>query len=88
MSAEHVKVITTNRRARFEYHVESKLECGIALTGTEVKSLRDGSAQLSDSYAIPKSGELALQSADLIAQNFPDVVAHLNKCFHGHFRKI
>ena len=41
MSAEHVKVITTNRRARFDYHVESKLECGIALTGTEVKSLRD-----------------------------------------------
>ena len=60
MSAEHVKVITTNRRARFEYHVESKLECGIALTGTEVKSLRDGSAQLSDAYAIPKSGELWL----------------------------
>ena len=51
MSAEHVKVITTNRRARFEYHVESKLECGIALKGTEVKSLRERAANLEDAYA-------------------------------------
>jgi SsrA-binding protein len=65
MSAEHIKVITTNRRARFDYHVESKLECGIALTGTEVKSLRGASAQLSDAYAIPKSGELWLFNAQI-----------------------
>ncbi|HEY5676505.1 MAG TPA: SsrA-binding protein SmpB [Myxococcales bacterium] len=65
MSAEHVKVITTNRRARFDYHVESKLECGIALTGTEVKSLRGASAQLSDAYAIPKGGELWLFNAQI-----------------------
>jgi SsrA-binding protein len=65
MSEKHVKVITTNRKARFEYHVEAKVECGIALTGTEVKSLRDGSAQLSDSYAIPKSGELWLLNAQI-----------------------
>ena len=65
MSAEHVKVITNNRRARFEYHVESKLECGIALTGTEVKSLRDNSAQLSDAYALPKGGQLWLLNAQI-----------------------
>src|SRR2546423_5159399 len=65
MSAEHVKVITTNRRARFEYHVEGKVECGIALTGTEVKSLREGSAQLSDAYAIPKGSELWLLNAQI-----------------------
>jgi SsrA-binding protein len=65
MSAEHLKVITTNRRARFDYHVESKLECGIALTGTEVKSLRGASAQLSDSYALPKGGELWLHNAQI-----------------------
>src|SRR5258706_8835047 len=65
MSENHVKVITTNRRARFAYHVESKIECGIALTGTEVKSLRDGSAQLSDAYALPKSGELWLLNAQV-----------------------
>ena len=65
MSAEHVKIITTNRRARFEYHVEDKVECGIALTGTEVKSLREGSAQLSDAYAIPKGHELWLLNAQI-----------------------
>src|SRR2546429_10030051 len=65
MSAEHDKVITTNRRARFEYHVEGKVECGIALTGTEVKSLREGSAQLSDAYAIPKGHELWLLNAQI-----------------------
>ncbi|HEX9578084.1 MAG TPA: SsrA-binding protein SmpB [Myxococcales bacterium] len=65
MAERHVKIITTNRRARFEYHVESKLEAGIALTGTEVKSLRDGSAQLSDSYAIGKNGELWLFNAQI-----------------------
>ena len=65
MSPEHVKVITTNRRARFDYHVEEKLECGIALTGIEVKSLREGSAQLSDSYAIGKNGELWLFNAQI-----------------------
>ncbi len=62
---EHVKVITQNRRARFDYHIESKVECGIALTGTEVKSLRENSAQLSDAYAIGKGGELFLFNAQI-----------------------
>src|SRR5262249_13237309 len=65
MSPEHVKVITTNRRARLDYLVEEKLECGIALTGTEGKSLREGSGQLSDAYAIGKSGELWLFNAQI-----------------------
>src|SRR3954471_3971861 len=65
MSAEHVKVITNNRRARFDYHVESKLECGIALSGTEVKSLREGSAQMSDAYAMGKGGELFLYNLQI-----------------------
>src|SRR2546421_11442536 len=65
MSPEHVKVIATNRRARFDYHVESKVEAGIALTGTEVKSLRESSAQLSDAYAIGKNGELWLFNAQI-----------------------
>ncbi len=61
----HLKVITINRRARFDYHVEDKVEAGIVLTGTEVKSLREGSAQLSDSYAIGKNGELWLFNAQI-----------------------
>jgi SsrA-binding protein len=62
---EHVKLITTNRRARFDYYVEDKVEAGIVLTGTEVKSLREASAQLSDSYAIGKNGELWLFNAQI-----------------------
>lgn len=57
---EHVKIIAKNRRATFDYTVESKLECGVQLRGTEVKSLRDGKAQLSDAYAIGKYDELFL----------------------------
>src|SRR4051812_14612996 len=65
MSEGHTKLITNNRRARFDYHVESKLECGIALTGTEVKSLREGSAQMSDAYALGKGGELFLHNLQI-----------------------
>ena len=61
----HVKVIAKNRRALFDYHVESRVEAGISLTGTEVKSLREGSAQLSDSYAIGQRGELYLLNAQI-----------------------
>ena len=62
---EHIKVITNNRRARYDYHVESKVECGIQLTGTEVKALREGSAQMSDAYAVEQRGELFLMNLQI-----------------------
>ena len=55
--------IATNRRASFKYNLVERFECGIVLTGTEVKSLRDGNAQLKDSYATIKDGELWLIGA-------------------------
>jgi SsrA-binding protein len=55
-----VKVIATNRRARFEFTIEDRFEAGLALTGSEVKSLRAGNVSLSDAYALPKGGELLL----------------------------
>lgn len=54
------KTIVLNRRARHEYHVLDKYEAGIALRGTEVKSLRDAKVQLKDSYAEIKAGEVWL----------------------------
>lgn len=45
------KVIAENRRARFDYFIESDLEVGIVLTGSEVKSLRTGQSNIADSYA-------------------------------------
>src|SRR3981081_4965303 len=63
--APHVKIIARNRRATFDYYVEERLECGVALRGTEVKSLREHSAQLSDAYAVGQHGELMLLNAQI-----------------------
>jgi SsrA-binding protein len=54
-----------NRRALHDYFIEAKLECGIALVGTEVKSLREGKANLQDSYASIENGELYLHGAHI-----------------------
>ncbi|WP_425387426.1 SsrA-binding protein SmpB [Desulfovirgula thermocuniculi] len=54
------KVVTVNRRARHDYHILETYEAGIVLTGTEVKSLRAGRANLQDSYARVENGELFL----------------------------
>ena len=52
--------VATNRQASFRYHLLERFECGMVLTGTEVKSLRDSGAQLKDSYALIRDGELWL----------------------------
>ena len=54
------KVIAENRRARFDYAIEEDLECGVVLEGSEVKSLRQGSANIAESYAAVENGELWL----------------------------
>ncbi len=54
------KLIATNRRARHEYHIEEALEAGLALTGTEVKSLRRGRVTMGDAYARVQQGEVWL----------------------------
>jgi SsrA-binding protein len=52
--------VATNRQARFRYNLLERFEAGIVLTGTEVKSLREGGAQLKDSYAVIRDGEVWL----------------------------
>ena len=54
------QIVARNKRARHDYHILETWEAGIVLTGTEVKSLRDGKANLSDSYAIVSGGEIFL----------------------------
>jgi SsrA-binding protein len=54
------KLIAENRRARFDYHIEADLEAGIMLLGSEVKSLRQGGANIAESYASVEGGELWL----------------------------
>jgi len=54
------KVIAENRRARYDYSIDEDLECGIMLMGSEVKSLREGQANIAESYAAVEDGELWL----------------------------
>ncbi|HZY67071.1 MAG TPA: SsrA-binding protein, partial [Devosia sp.] len=57
--------VAENRRARYDYEVLDTLEAGIMLTGSEVKSLRLGKAQITESYASPERGELWLINAHI-----------------------
>ena len=57
---EATRSIAENRKARHEYHILSRIEAGIALTGTEVKSLREAKATLTDCYAMIQGGEAFL----------------------------
>ena len=58
MGKKHKKIIAENRKARFNYFIEDEYEAGLVLVGTEVKSLRQGRANLTDSYAGIKNGEV------------------------------
>jgi SsrA-binding protein len=59
------KYIAENRRARFDYFLEETFEAGIALTGSEVKSLRNGKANIAESYAAVEGKEIMLINADI-----------------------
>ncbi|MFC1974197.1 SsrA-binding protein SmpB [Chloroflexota bacterium] len=61
----NIKTISLNRKARYDYHIESSVEAGLVLTGTEIKSIRAGSVNLRDSYARPENGELWLVNAHI-----------------------
>ncbi len=59
------KVVAENRRARFDYYIDDTMEAGIALTGTEVKSLRFGEGSIAESYAEVKNGEVWLVNSNV-----------------------
>ena len=60
-----LKVVADNRKARFNYEIGEVFEAGIALTGTEVKSIRNGKTTIAQSYADPKDGEIWLINANI-----------------------
>jgi SsrA-binding protein len=72
----NIKVITEHRRARFDYTVEDTLEAGLELLGTEVKSLREGTANLNDAYVLPKGEQLFMVNAHIGAYNPASVFTH------------
>ena len=64
------KIICLNRKASFNYFFLELFEAGIALKGSEVKSLRDGKASIADSYAVDKNGEDAAHAYDPVTEEF------------------
>ena len=71
-----VKTIAENRRARFEYFIEDVIEAGIALTGTEVKSLRVGQASITESFAEVKDGQMWLINATIQVFSHGNIFNH------------
>lgn len=65
MSGEGERTIAQNRRARHDYHLSDNVEAGIALTGSEIKSLRAGAASISEAYAMVRGGEVWLVGATI-----------------------
>ncbi len=59
------KVVAENRRARFDYMIGDVVEAGLVLTGTEVKALREGKANIAESYAAPEDGAIWLINANI-----------------------
>jgi SsrA-binding protein len=70
------KTITTNRRAYHEYTLQEGMEAGIALTGTEIKSIREGRVSLADSYVRPEGGELWLLNAHIARYEAGSYMSH------------
>ncbi len=71
-----IKTITTNRKAYHNYIVQDSLEAGIALTGTEIKSIREGRVNLVDAYVRPENGELWLLNAHIARYEASSYMSH------------
>ncbi len=73
------RVVAEYRRARFDYAIEDDLECGIALEGSEVKSLRGGGANIAESYAEVQDGELWLVNSYIAPYNKARAFGHVER---------
>jgi SsrA-binding protein len=71
-----IKTISTNKKAYHNYIVQDSIEAGIALTGTEIKSIRDGRVNLVDAYIRPEKGELWLMNAHIARYEAGSYMSH------------
>jgi len=71
-----IKTVATNRKAYHNYHIEDSIEAGIALTGTEIKSIRAGKVSLGDAYVKPEGGELWLLNAHIARYEAGSYLSH------------
>ena len=73
---DDIRVVTTNRKAFHDYHILDRFEAGLELVGTEVKSLREGRANLKDAYAKMKNGELYLIGCHIGSYSYTGFSGH------------
>ena len=78
------KVIATNRKASHQYFLEDRYEAGLVLTGTEIKSIRAGRANLQQAYVLPRGDELWLIDAHIAAYEHGGRQNHEPRVGHGH----
>ena len=71
-----IKTVATNRKAYHDYHLSDSIEAGIVLTGTEIKSIRAGRANLGDAYVRPEAGELWLVNAHIARYEASSYLSH------------
>jgi len=71
-----IKTVATNRKAYHNYHIQDSVEAGIALTGTEIKSIRAGRVNLGDAYVRPEAGELWLVNAHIARYEASSYLSH------------
>ncbi len=71
-----LKIICLNRKASFNYFFESVIEAGIVLKGSEIKSVRDGKVNISDSYAVEKNGEIILINSHIAHYKQANILNH------------
>lgn len=70
------KVVARNKRARFDYTIDETFEAGLELLGSEVKSLREGNANLSDAYAVPEKNQLILHNLNIGPYKAASLLGH------------
>ncbi|MBI2860587.1 MAG: SsrA-binding protein SmpB [Chloroflexi bacterium] len=71
-----IKTVATNRKAYHNYHIGESVEAGIVLTGSEIKSIRDGRVNLGDAYVRPEGGELWLLNAHIARYESSSYMSH------------
>jgi SsrA-binding protein len=71
-----IKVVATNKKAFHNYYIGDRFEAGIALTGSEIKSIRDGKISLADAYVRPEKGELWLYNAHIARYDPSSYMGH------------
>ncbi len=71
-----IKTVATNRKAYHNYHIGESIEAGLALTGTEIKSIRNGRVNLGDAYVRPEAGEMWLVNAHIARYEAGSYMSH------------